>query len=119
MEVVMDNRAAVVPDFGASLTQITSDATRRVYEQGQAVTQTMSKWNTEVSQFLTHRVARSGEAIGRMTTCQNLPEVVAIQAQWVQEAADDYLKEMSKLMEVNSKLMSSLIRSAGTDGTRS
>jgi hypothetical protein len=48
-----------------------------------------------------------------MTKCQNLPQVFAIQAQWAQGAADDYLKEMSKLMEVNSKLASSLMRSAG------
>jgi hypothetical protein len=54
-----------------------------------------------------------------MTKCQNLPEVFAIQAQWVQDAADDYLKEMSKLMEVNGKLVSSLMRSAGQTGTRS
>ena len=109
----MDDRAEVIPDFAASLTQITSDATRRVCEQGQTVTQTMSEWNTEVSHFLSRRVARNGETIGRMTKCQNLPEVFGIQAQWVQEAADDYLKEMSKLMEVNSKLASSLMRSAG------
>jgi hypothetical protein len=119
MEAVMDDRAAVAPDFGTSLTQMTSDATRRVCEQGQTVAQTMSEWNTEVSHFLSRRVARNGETIGRMTKCQNLSEVFGIQAQWVQDAADDYLKEMSKLMEVNSKLVSSLMRSAGQTGTRS
>jgi hypothetical protein len=118
-DVGRSDRAEVVPDFAASLTQITSDATRRVCEQGQTVTHTMSEWNTEVSHFLSRRVARNGETIGRMTKCQNLPEVFAIQAQWVQDAADDYLKEMSKLMEVNSKLVSSLMRSAGQTGTRS
>ena len=118
-DIGKSDRAEVVPDFAASLTQITSDATRRVCEQGQTVTQTMSEWNTEVSHFLSRRVARNGETIGRMTKCQNLPEVFGIQAQWVQDAADDYLKEMSKLMEVNSKLVSSLMRSAGQTGTRS
>ena len=83
----MDDRAAVVPDFGASLTQMTSDATRRLCEQGQTITQTMTGWNTEVSHFLPHRVARSGEAMGRMTKCQNLTEILGIQAQWVQDAA--------------------------------
>jgi DNA anti-recombination protein RmuC len=89
IETIMDDRAEVIPDFAASLTQITSDATRRVYEQGQTVTQTMSEWNTEVSHFLSRRVARNGETIGRITKCQNLPEVFGLQAQWVQEAADD------------------------------
>jgi hypothetical protein len=109
MEAVMDDRAAVAPDFGTSLTQITSDATRRVCEQGQTVTQTMSEWNSEVSHFVSRRVARNSETIGRMTKCQNLPQVFAIQTQWVQDAADDYLKELSKLMEVNSKLVSGLM----------
>ena len=31
MEAVMDDRAEVIPDFAASLTQITLDATRRVH----------------------------------------------------------------------------------------
>ena len=118
-DIGRSDRAEVVPDFVTSLTQVTSDATRRVCEQGQTVTQTMSEWNTEVSHFLGRRVTRNGETIGRMTKCQNLPEVFAIQAQWVQDAADDYLKEMSKLMEVNGKLVSSLMRSAGQTGTRS
>ena len=93
MEAVMDDRAVVIPDFAASLTQITSDATRRVCEQGQAFTQTMSEWNTAVSHFLSRRVVRNGETIGRMAKCQNLPEVFAIQAQWVQDAADDYFEQ--------------------------
>jgi len=118
-DVGKSDRAAVIPDFGTTLTQLTSDATRRFNEQSETVTHTMSEWNTEVSHFLSRRVARNGETIGRMTKCQNLPEVLAIQAQWVQDAADDYLKEMSKLMEVNSKLVSSLMRSAGQTGTRS
>ncbi len=118
-DVGKSDRAGVIPDFTASLTQITSDATRRFSEQSETVTHTMSEWNTEVSHFLSRRVARDGETIGRMTKCQNLPEVFAIQAQWVQDIADDYLKEMSKLMEVNGKLVSSLMRSAGQTGNRS
>jgi hypothetical protein len=36
----------------------------------------------------------------------------------MREATDDYLKEMTKLMEVNSRLVSSPMRSAGQTGTR-
>ena len=49
--------------------------------------------------------------MGRMAKCQNLPEIVAIQTQWAQEATDDYPKEMSKLMEVNSRIMGGLLGS--------
>ena len=51
-----------------------------------------------------------------MTKCQNSPEVFAIQSEWVRDAADDYLKEMSKLMEVNSRIMSGMLGSLGQVG---
>ena len=100
----------------AGFAQISSDATRRLCEQGQSAVKTIGERNTEVSRFLSHRVAQNGETLGRMTKCQNLPEVFAIQAQWVREAADDYLKEMSKLMEINSRLMSGMLGSLGQVG---
>ena len=105
-----------MPDLGASFVQVSSDASRRLCEQGQSAVKTISEWNTEVSHFVSHRVARNGETLGRMTKCQNLPEVFAIQAQWVREAADDYLKEMSKLMEANGRIMSGMLGSLGQVG---
>ena len=52
-----------MPDLGASFVQVSSDATRRLCEQGQSVAKTVSEWNTEVSHFLSHRVARNGEVL--------------------------------------------------------
>jgi hypothetical protein len=72
---------AALPELGASFAEGGSDATRRFYEQGQTIAQTMTEWNTEVSHFLSDRVARNGDAIGRITKCQGLPEVFAVQAQ--------------------------------------
>ena len=115
-EVRKSEFAWAMPDFGVSFVQVSSDATRRLCEQGQSAVKTISEWNTEVSHFLSHRVAQNGETLGRMTKCQNLPEVFAIQAQWVREAADDYLKEMSKLMEANSRIMSGMFGSLGQVG---
>ena len=62
-----------MPNFGVSFVQASSDATRRLCEQGQSVAKTISEWNTEVNHFLSHRVAQNGETLGRMTKCQNLP----------------------------------------------
>jgi hypothetical protein len=74
----------VIAEWMSSLIERrSSGATRRVCEQGQTVTQTMSEWNTELSHFVSRRVARNGETIGRLTKCQTLPEVFGIQAQWV------------------------------------
>ena len=112
-EVRKSEFAGAMPNFGVPFVQASSDATRRLCEQGQSVAKTISEWHTEVNHFLSHRVAQNGETLGRITKCQNLPEVFAIQAQWVREAADDYLKEMSKLMEANSRIMGSLMGSIG------
>jgi hypothetical protein len=115
-EVRKSEFAGAVPDWGVSFVQASSDATRRLCEQGQSVAKTISEWNTEASHFLSHRVTRNGETLGRMTKCQDLPEVFAIQAQWMRGAADDYLKEMSKLMEANSRIMSGMLGSVGQVG---
>jgi hypothetical protein len=118
-EVRKPELAETMPDLSAPFVQVSSDATRRLCEQGQSVAKTISDLNTEVSQFVTHRVARNGETMGRLTKCQNFPEAFAIQAQWVQDAADDYLKEMSKLMMANSRIMSGLLGSVGQVGMQS
>ena len=118
IEVRKSEFAGTMPDLGVSFVQASSDATRRLCEQGQSVAKTISEWNTEVSHFLSHRVAHNGETLGRMTKCQNLQEVFAIQAQWVREAADDYLKEMRKLMEANSRIMSGMPGSLGLVGSQ-
>ena len=103
-----------VPDLGG-LVKASSDATRRLCQHGQSVANTISEWNTEVSHFLSHRAARNSETMRRMAKCQDLPEIFTIKTQWVQEATDDYLKEMSKLMEVNSRIMGSLLEIIGAN----
>jgi hypothetical protein len=105
--------ADTLPDLGASFAQAGSDATRRFCEQGEAVAKTISEWNAEISQFVSHRATRNGETMGRITKCQNLLEVCTVQAQWLQDATDDYLKEMGKLIEVNSRLMGGLLPTVG------
>jgi hypothetical protein len=110
-DVRKPDKADTISGLGWPLAEVSSEATRRFCEQGQTVAKTMTDWNTEVSQFLSHRAGRNSEAVGRMAKCQSLPEVLAIQSQWVNDAVDDYTKEMSKLMEVNAKLFGSLMPS--------
>jgi hypothetical protein len=115
-EVRKPELAEAISSLAGPFAQVSSDATRRLCEQGQSVAKTINEWNTEVSHFLSHRVARNGEVLGRMTKCQNAPEVFAIQSEWVRDAADDYLREISKLMEINSRLMSGMLGSLGQVG---
>ncbi len=99
------------PLFTSGVT-FSSEMTRRLCERGEAVTKAICEWNTEVSQLLNHCSARNGEVIGRMTSSQSLPEVVALQTQWFRDITDDYLKGMSRLVEVNNKLLSELLGAA-------
>ena len=104
------------PDFaelGSSFAQVTSEATRRLCEQGQSVMQTMNEWSAEISQFISHRAARNGEALRRATQCQNVPDLFGIQAQWLQDATEDYMREIGKLTEVNSKFIGEWLGSIG------
>ena len=57
--------------------------------------------------------------MGRMAKCQSFPKILAIQTQWAQEATNDYVKQMNKLMEVNSRLMGGLLGSLGHFGGQS
>jgi hypothetical protein len=118
-EVRKPENAETISGLVGPFAQASWDATRNYCEQDQSITKSMTEWNTEVSHFLSHRVARNSEAIGRMTKCQGLPEIFAIQAGWVQDATDDYLKEMTKLMEVNGRIMVGLLGSVGQAETRS
>ena len=106
-----------LPEFGASLAQVTSDMTDRLCEQSQALASAIAEWNGEVSQFFSHRLQRNGIAMGSMTKCQSLPEIFAIQGRWFQDAADDYLKEASKLMEVNSRFVVHMFEPVGQHPT--
>jgi hypothetical protein len=112
-EVRKPELAEAMPDLNASFIQVSSDATRRLCEHGQSVANTISEWQTEVSHFLSHRAARNRETMGRMAKCQSFPEVFALQAQWVQNATDDYMNQMNKLMEVNGRLVGGLLGSFG------
>jgi hypothetical protein len=112
-EVRKPELAEAISSVAGPFVQVSSDATRRLCEQGQSVAKTIGEWGTEVGHFLSNRAARNGEVLGRLTKCQNIPEVFAIQSEWVRDAADDYLRETSKLMEINSRLMSGMLGSVG------
>jgi hypothetical protein len=102
--------AEVVPELGKSLAQASSNATRRLCEQSESFARRLGEWNAELSHFFARRAMRNSEVMTRATRCQNVSDVLAVQAQWVQDTADDYLKEMSKLMEVNGRIISGFFR---------
>ena len=93
-------------------TQASSEATRRFCEHGQSIAKMISEWNTDVGHFVSHRAGRTSEAMARIAKCESFPEILTIHTQWWQDAADDYLKQVSKLAGLNSKLIGGLLGSA-------
>jgi hypothetical protein len=105
-----DFRIAEAASFAAPFAQLGSDATRRVCEQNQRFAKAMSEWNTEVGQFLSHRLSCNLDTIARITKCGNLQEVISIQMEWFRDATDEYLKEIGKLTQINGEIVSDALR---------
>jgi hypothetical protein len=112
-EVSKSEFSSAIPDL-ASFTQASSEATRRLCEHSQSIAKTIGEWNSEINQFCSQRAARTGEAMARIAKCESFPEILSIQAQWWRDATDDYLKEASKLAELNTKIVGDVLGSVAT-----
>ena len=89
--------------------QVNLDTVRQFWERSETFAKALTDWNTEVTHFVTKRVSRDGEALGRVTQCRSLPEVFEVEAQWLRGTFDDYFGEARRLMEVNSRIISSFV----------
>jgi len=99
--------------------QVNLDTVRQFWERSETFAKALTDWNTEVTHFVTKRVSRDGEALGRVTQCRSLPEVFEVEAQWLRGTFDDYFGEARRLMEVNSRIISSFVEPTGALGTAS
>jgi hypothetical protein len=89
--------------------QVNSVSAHQLWERTETFAKALADWNTEITHFFTKRISRSGEAVGRVTQCRTLPEVLEVETQWLRGAFDDYFSEARRLMEVNSRLISSFV----------
>jgi hypothetical protein len=97
--------------------QFSFDSAYRFWERSETFAKALADWNTEITHFVTKRISRSGEAVSRVTQCRSLPEVFEVEAQWLRGTFDDYFGEARRLMEVNSRLISSFVEPTGPVGT--
>jgi hypothetical protein len=97
--------------------QVDSASARQFWERSETFAKALADWNTEITHFVTKRVSRDGEALGRVTQCRSLPEVFEVEAQWLRGTFDDYFGEARRLMEVNSRIISSFVEPTGPVGT--
>ncbi len=90
-----------------------SEAAQQVCNHGQIIAKAMNDWNAECQRFVTHRMSQNRDAIMKIVKSQSLPEMIAVQAKWLQDAVEDYMKETSTLIEVNSKIISGFAPQVG------
>jgi hypothetical protein len=99
------------------MNQVSLDSARQFWERSETFGKALADWNTEITHFVTKRISRSGEAVGRVTQCRSLPEIFEVETQWLHGAFDDYFGEARRLMEVNSRIISSFLEPTGPVGT--
>lgn len=88
-----------------------SDIADRLQRYGQSVTEAVTDWNNECSRFGSHRLSRIAELTSEMAKCQTPAELAAVHAKWLQFALHDYTQEFARLLEINSKILGSLMGS--------
>ena len=84
------------------------DVAQQFWVRSESVTKAMMDWNTEIFHFVSQRIARDSDTLGRMARCQAFPEVFEVEAQWFRDTVADYQTEANKLMEFGGKIFGSL-----------
>lgn len=97
--------------------QAALEMTGQVWGRTEAVTRAMLNWNSEAVRFISDRISRNVETLGRMTQCSRPPEMFEIEADWLRTALEDYAKGVNKLMEASSLLLSWAAEDHGSTAT--
>ena len=62
--------------------------------------------NSEVASFMAKRFRHDAELNASLARCDSWEDAVALQNDWMREAAEEYIEEASRLMEMTSKMAS-------------
>jgi Phasin protein len=63
----------------------------------------MSEYQSEVLDFMAHRLAKDSHAVRELGECQNWRDVADLQSKWVEDTFRDYSKEATKIMAIYAK----------------
>jgi uncharacterized protein YukE len=78
-----------------------------------ASSQRCMDWNAEVARFMTTRMTRDAETVQAAMGCGNGLKLAEIQQAWMRQAAEDYVHETQRLMQMSSDIVTSLVTSFG------
>ena len=101
----------------SALDQAASNAARLFLSRTGAATRAMMDWNNEAGRFISGRINRNIETLGRISQCAGQPDVFQIEADWFRTALEDYAKGANKLMEASRSLLSSAVGDTGSAAT--
>ena len=97
---------------GLSDTQRTAHAMMTAGDSGKALANVAETWFVTVAEcqremigFVSMRLEKDGETTREIMGCKNPTEVAAIQSRWIEETLRDYNSEMSKLMDLCTKVV--------------
>jgi hypothetical protein len=97
--------------------QVNLVSAHQFWERTETFAKALTDWNTEITHFVTKRISRSGEAVGRIAQCRTVPEVLEVETQWLRGTFDDYFSEARTLMEANSRIITSFVAPTGTSAS--
>ena len=62
--------------------------------------------NSEVADFMAKRLKHDADLSASLARCETWEDAVALQRDWAREAAEEYMDEANRLMELSSRLAS-------------
>lgn len=62
--------------------------------------------NSEMADFMAKRFKHDADLSASLARCDNWEDAVALQRDWARSAAEEYVEEANRLMELSSKLAS-------------
>ena len=62
--------------------------------------------NSEVADFMAKRFKHDADLSASLARCESWEDAVALQRDWAREAAEEYMDEANRLMELSSRLAS-------------
>jgi len=98
---------------GAGSFVVSGDNSRALADAAETWFAAATECQREMMGFVSMRLGKDGEVAREMLACRNPADATAIQARWIEETLRDYASEMTKLMALCNRAMSSSGRSGG------
>ena len=84
-------------------------ASRQYWENGQTIVKMLSDINCDFATFLMRRVTQNAGAVAHLVACHDMADILKQETDWFKATLDEYSEEAGRLMEMNSKMIATLM----------